>query len=130
MTWLVVDAMNVIGSRPDGWWHDRAGAVRDLVGRLRATRPDDLAEMITVVVDGRGDDEPADERGVEVVHAGPGPDAADDRIVALLDAAGHTPATVVTADRHLRERVSARGAAVRGPGRFRDELDRLAPPHS
>jgi len=35
---LVVDAANVIGSRPDGWWRDRAGAVR----RLR----DALATMV------------------------------------------------------------------------------------
>ncbi len=33
---LVVDGMNVIGSRPDGWWRDRAAAARRLVGRLEA----------------------------------------------------------------------------------------------
>ncbi len=122
MTWLVVDAMNVIGSRPDGWWHDRDGAVHDLVARIHAAAPH-LADRITVVVDGPGDDQPADERGVEVIHAGRGPDAADDRIVELLDAAGGAPATVVTADRRLRERATARGAAIRRPRRFRDALD-------
>lgn len=124
MTWLVVDAMNVIGSRPDGWWHDRAGAVRDLVARCRVVGPE-LADAITVVVDGTGDDEPAGERGVEVIHAGHGPDAADDRIVELLDTSD-LPATVVTADRRLRERVTARGASLRRPRRFRDELHRLS----
>lgn len=124
MTWLVVDAMNVIGSRPDGWWHDRAGAVRDLVARLRAAGPG-LAETITIVVDGRGDDEPADERGVEVLHAGQGPDAADDRIVELLEAAGDAAAVVVTADRRLRERVTARGATVQGPRQLQGDLDRI-----
>lgn len=123
MTWLVVDAMNVIGSRPDGWWHDRDGAVRDLVARIRAAAPE-LADLITVVVDGPGDDQPADGRSVEVIHAGRGPDAADDRIVELLDdAAGGVPTTVVTADRRLRERVTARGAATQGPRRFRNALD-------
>lgn len=28
---VIVDAANVIGSRPDGWWRDRAGAARRLV---------------------------------------------------------------------------------------------------
>lgn len=33
---LVVDAANVVGSRPDGWWHDRLGAARRLRDRLSA----------------------------------------------------------------------------------------------
>lgn len=125
MTWLVVDAMNVIGSRPDGWWHDRDRAVRDLVARIRAVAPE-LADAITVVVDGPGDDSPADERGVAVVHAGHGPGAADDHIVELLDAAD-AEATVITADRVLRERVTALGATTQGPRTFHEVLDRLMP---
>ena len=31
---LVVDGANVVGSRPDGWWTDRAGAARRLHERL------------------------------------------------------------------------------------------------
>ncbi|MFJ2541288.1 NUDIX domain-containing protein [Microbacterium sp. NPDC087589] len=31
---LVVDAANVVGSVPDGWWKDRAGAATRLAGRL------------------------------------------------------------------------------------------------
>ena len=31
---LIVDGMNVIGSRPDGWWRDRPGAMRRLVEKL------------------------------------------------------------------------------------------------
>ena len=31
----IVDGMNLIGSRPDGWWRDRPGARRRLVGRAR-----------------------------------------------------------------------------------------------
>ena len=33
MRWYV-DAMNVIGSRPDGWWRDREGAIRRLVDEV------------------------------------------------------------------------------------------------
>src|SRR6266700_1854946 len=31
---IVVDSANVVGSRPDGWWHDRLGATRRLRGQL------------------------------------------------------------------------------------------------
>jgi hypothetical protein len=49
---LMVDGMNVIGSRPDGWWRDRDGAVRRLLARLQelaASTGDD----VTLVLDGR-----------------------------------------------------------------------------
>ena len=45
---IVVDVANVMGSRPDGWWRDRAGAavrLHDQITRLaasdRAALPDD-----------------------------------------------------------------------------------------
>ena len=31
---IIVDAANVMGSRPDGWWRDRAGAAARLRGEL------------------------------------------------------------------------------------------------
>lgn len=120
-TWLIVDAMNVIGSRPDGWWHDREGAVRDLVQAIRAAASRLSVDRITVVVDGRGEDQPLDDHGVEVIRAGRGPDAADDRIVELLEVAS-APATVVTADRRLRRRVTALGGDLEGPSHFRERL--------
>jgi hypothetical protein len=46
---LVVDAANVVGSRPDGWWRDRAGATRRLAGSIVAvlvSRPEDLVELL------------------------------------------------------------------------------------
>jgi predicted RNA-binding protein with PIN domain len=49
--WLV-DGMNVIGSRPDGWWRDRPGAMNKLVERLRMHVAASGDEM-TVVFDGR-----------------------------------------------------------------------------
>ena len=48
---LVVDGMNVIGSRPDGWWRDREAASRRLVDRLERLVRADGAE-VTVVFDG------------------------------------------------------------------------------
>lgn len=117
MTHLVVDAMNVVGSRPDGWWHDRRGAILELVDRIRDAAPRLEADQITVVADGRGEDEVPGIGGVDLLWAGGGPDAADDRIVTLLDEDG-TATTVVTADRRLRDRARARGAAVEGPRTF------------
>ena len=49
MLHLVVDAANVVGSRPDGWWRDRAGAARRLAGSIVAvlvSRPEDLVELL------------------------------------------------------------------------------------
>jgi 8-oxo-dGTP diphosphatase len=40
---LVVDAANVVGSRPDGWWHDRLGATRRLREQLGAFARDGVA---------------------------------------------------------------------------------------
>ena len=49
MTW-VIDASNVIGSRPDGWWRDRAGATRRLVARLDRFAAE-TDEPVVVVLD-------------------------------------------------------------------------------
>lgn len=70
-----------------------------------------------------------DHAGVRVLWAERrGPDAADDRIVAVLDAGGvgdreGAEVTVVTSDRGLAERVTARGARVEGAGSFLGRLD-------
>lgn len=77
MTWLLIDAMNVIGSRPDGWWHDREAAVAAFLEELRAAAPRLEADRLTVVVDGHGTDVAPSDAGVEVVWAGGGSDAAD-----------------------------------------------------
>ncbi len=123
---LIVDGMNVIGSRPDGWWRDREGAARRLVEQLRAFA-DRTGDEITVVLDGRPSPGLAEGRhgSVTVWYASrEGPDAADDRIVRLV-AADPNPATleVVTADARLRERVLELGGTVSGPRTFRRELD-------
>src|ERR1700691_2897564 len=104
---LIVDGMNVIGSRPDGWWRDRAAARRRLVEGLAPLA--DRGMEITVVFDGRetaGESDEAAARGVAVAFAPGGPNAADDAIVALLRALALPAETVVvTSDRALVERV-------------------------
>jgi len=116
-TLLVVDAANVVGSKPDGWWRDRAGAaarLRDGLVDLHAAGLKDLPGPLEVVliVEGRARDVPGVE-GVRVVRA---PGSGDDAIVALVAAEGvGRRVVVVTADRELRDRVTALGAEVRGP---------------
>jgi hypothetical protein len=111
---LFVDAMNVIGSRPDGWWRDREGAMRRLVDDIRAWATDD----VTVVLDG-GPDLLGTVGPVTVVRARrKGRDAADDEIVRLVRDGDR----VVTSDATLAARVRERGAEVEGAGTFRRRL--------
>jgi uncharacterized protein YaiI (UPF0178 family) len=115
---LLVDAANVMGSVPDGWWHDRKAAaerVRDALAFL-ATEPPAFANgeplEIRLVVEGKAnrvDSVP----GVEVVKSR---DTADDTIVDLVQAhEGADRVLVVTADRELKRRVVELGADVLGP---------------
>ncbi len=119
-TW-VIDAMNVIGTRPTGWWRDRPGAVRRLVETARRFAAT-TAEPVTVVIDGRPlpDLSEGMHDGIRVLYAGrSGRNAADDRIVELLeDERTPVPGRVVTADRALRARVEALGGEVHGPRRW------------
>ncbi|MEU1961555.1 NYN domain-containing protein [Nocardia sp. NPDC019304] len=126
---IVVDAANVIGSRPDGWWRDRSGAARRLLERLTglAERLAERTEVI-VVLEGAAkaavDAENPDAGCLRVVRAdGSGDDAIVDVVAAARAQDGGRPITVVTADRGLRERVAAFGAQVVGPRRLLDRLD-------
>jgi predicted RNA-binding protein with PIN domain len=121
---LIVDAMNVIGSRPDGWWRDRDGAARRLVATL-AARSRRTGERIAVVLDGRPlpDLPEGVHGGVLVAYARRGGrDAADDRIVEEV-ARDRDPGSlvVVTSDRELARRVGALGARVAGVRRVLDD---------
>ena len=132
---VVVDVANVVGSRPDGWWRDRAGAAGRLLGRLTGlpgvtVEGPDGAPLtcigVVAVVEGAA-------RGA-VAPEGNGPDrlrvvraagSGDDALVAAvteLDAA--VPVLVVTADRGLRARLPDR-VGLAGPGWLLDRLDRL-----
>lgn len=116
-TLLLVDAANVVGSVPDGWWRDREGAARRLRDALVGVADDGLptadltgAVEVVLVVEGAARDVPS-VPGVRVVSAA---GSGDDAIVELVRAAPQ-PVVVVTADRGLRERVTALGARVVGP---------------
>jgi hypothetical protein len=127
---LVVDMANVVGSRPDGWWRDRAGAATrlmrqldDLVGRV-VTGPTGEPLRVTEVVavlEGAASraPDPARVRAVRAARDG------DTETVAQAGSAlagdGGPVVVVVTADRGLRARLPD-GAAVAGPGWLRGLL--------
>jgi hypothetical protein len=121
----VVDAMNVIGSRPDGWWRDRAGAVERLVSQVDRWA-EDREERVTVMLERR----PRADLGtgrVEVAWASVGgPNAADREILARLpDWLADDEVVVVTSDRDLKAKALAAGAEVVPSRPFRAELDSL-----
>ncbi len=128
VAWLV-DGLNVVGSRPDGWWRDRPAAMEGLVKRL-----EDYAaatgEAVTVVFDGKPPEpRPADAGMVEVVFAPRrGPNAADEEIVERT-AAHPDPSSlaVVTSDADLAARVRVLGAETVSSGSFRRRLGEVAP---
>jgi hypothetical protein len=115
---VVVDGANVVGSVPDGWWRDRAGAaerLRDALAPVLATGLPDLPAPIEIalVVEGKARDVGATDNGISVVRAsGSGDDAIADLVRV---SAPSRRVVVITADRGLRDRVTAFGAEVRGP---------------
>ena len=117
----IVDGLNVIGSRPDGWWRDRRGAMRRLTEDLDAFARE-TGELVTVVFDGAPHDLPAERVEVRFARRR-GPNAADEDIAALA-ASDDDPATlrVVTSDGALAEQVRASGAEVVGSSGFRARL--------
>ncbi len=123
-TWLV-DGMNVVGARPDGWWRDRSAAMARLAARLEAFARA-TGDEVHVVFDGRP--RALGLPGGAALHVafapGPGPDAAD-REIAARAAAAPVPAElrVVTSDAALAEAVRATGARVEGAGAFLRRLD-------
>jgi uncharacterized protein YaiI (UPF0178 family) len=119
----VIDGMNLIGSRPTGWWRDRPGAMRELVEELKAFAEGN-GDPVTVVLDGKPFDLEGGD-GVTVRFASRrGPNAADDDIAALVES-DDDPAdlSVVTSDGDLARRVREAGATVVGAGSFRRLLD-------
>jgi len=128
MARYIVDGMNVIGSKPDGWWRDRDGAVRRLLRRLQHAAERSPDEFTLVLDGGPLRDLPEGvPGGVTVRYAGRrGRDAADDRIVELVRA-GEDPESlrVVTSDRALADRVVAGGATTEGAGAFLRRLEQL-----
>jgi predicted RNA-binding protein with PIN domain len=121
--------MNLIGSRPDGWWEDRTEAMRLMAWELRAFA-EDTGEELTVVFDGRPIDSLLRGHGIEVQFAPGGANAADRRIERLVgDHSEPDSITVVTSDKALSKAVAAAGASVVGSGEFRTRLDELDSRH-
>lgn len=132
---LIVDAANVVGSRPDGWWRDRVGATNRLLAALAGLARDGLVADgpgpvtpyqrllpgLRVVVEGAARAAQAPVEGwwapalSVVVATGSG----DDTIV--LEAQADPQAVVVTADRGLRARLPPT-SPTRGPGWLWDQL--------
>jgi predicted RNA-binding protein with PIN domain len=124
---LIVDGMNVIGSRPTGWWRDRRGAMSELTEEL-ARHAAETGDDVAVVLDSRPFDLPDGVDGIEVRFASArGPDAADDVIVDMV-AADPEPSTleIATSDRRLADRVRMLGAATISAGALRRALERGA----
>lgn len=145
---VVVDAANVVGSRPDGWWRDRAGAASTLLDALARVSDAGIAGSlldldvdtywpeIVAVLEGQARDarEPQEAGPARIRSDGIrapriGVDRAagegDDLIVDLAESrrgAGST-VVVVTADAELRGRVEAHGCVTRGPGWLRGIID-------
>ena len=122
MRWIV-DGMNVIGSRPDGWWRDRHAAMVRLVDRLERWAAEE-GEDVTVMFEGPPRP-PITSSVIDVAHASKrGANAADHEIVRRIDAAPDpTSLRVVTSDRALADQARARGAAVHPAESFRDAID-------
>jgi predicted RNA-binding protein with PIN domain len=124
MTRWIVDGMNVIGSRPDGWWRDRGRAMAVLVNQLEqwaSVEGDD----VTVVFE-RPPSPPIDSSVITVAHAPKAAaNSADDEIIRLVRAdANASDIRVATSDRALSERVQAAGASVYPAERLRNLIDR------
>ena len=134
---VVVDAANVVGSRPNGWWRDRAGAAERLVQRLAALDdrgwPADVLGLAhdlwwptTVVVlegDANSMSDPGYERPPVIVRAGSDGDSA---IVAHVESLSDpTQAIVITADRGLAGRVENLGGSTASPGALWRAMDAL-----
>ncbi len=136
---IVVDAANTVGSRPDGWWRDRAGAAERLREELAQgfaaglpdvvlagwlPRPADGAvrrfPRLIMVVEGAA----RDVTGHDTVRVVSAPASGDDTILDIVtrQTAGHRSVIVVTADRELGRRVGAAGARVIGPRTLLDLL--------
>ena len=127
---VVVDVANVMGSRPDGWWRDRARAASGLldgmpalVGRVVEAPDGDPMRIgrVVAIVEGAAKAVDAPE-GVTVVRA---PADGDNAVVSTTEelwAAGER-ALVVTADRGLRARLPA-GVLTTGPSWLNDLLSR------
>lgn len=123
----IVDGMNVIGSRPDGWWKERGGAMVALVEHLdrwAATHGD----RVTVVFE-RPPSSAIPASVIEIAYAPrAAANSADDEIVRRVQADPQPhDIRVVTSDNGLSDRVVGLGASVHPAASFRDLIDPRGP---
>ena len=118
---LVVDGANVVGSRPDGWWKDRAGAARRLHEALLVA--DTSYDEIVLVLEGgaKGGVRAGRDGHVRTVHA---PRDGDSAIIEQTRAAraGGGAVVVITADQVLRGRCEGLGARAMSPSWLLDQF--------
>jgi predicted RNA-binding protein with PIN domain len=119
----IVDGMNVIGTRPDGWWRDRPRAIRTLVDRLEQWAVAEGAD-VTVVFE-RPPSPPIESSVITVAHAPrAAANSADDEILRLVTTeADPSTIRVATSDRTLSDRVRTAGASVFPAERLRSLID-------
>jgi predicted RNA-binding protein with PIN domain len=122
MQWIV-DGMNVIGCRPDGWWRNRSRAIAALVQSLEQWAVTEGAD-VTVVFE-RPLSPPIESSVITVAHAPKAAaNSADDEIVRLIAADEHPEQIrVATSDRTLSARVQAAGASVYPAESLRNLID-------
>src|SRR3954454_10192700 len=111
---LVVDGANVVGSRPDGWWRDRARAAARLHGRLAVA--DTSYDEIVLVLEGQAKAGVPKGRDAHLrtVHAAKDGDATIVKESRGALEQGHD-VVVVTADRVLAQRVELLGCRTMSP---------------
>jgi predicted RNA-binding protein with PIN domain len=119
----IVDGMNVIGSRPDGWWKDRGRAMVTLVDKLDQWASGQ-GDEVTVVFE-RPPSIAITSSVVAVAHAPKAAaNSADDEIVRLVQADTRPyDIRVVTSDKALSDRVHSLGASVCRAESFRNLID-------
>jgi uncharacterized protein YaiI (UPF0178 family) len=122
MRWIV-DAMNVIGIRPDGWWKNRRGAMAELVNNLERWASAE-GQQVSVVFE-RPMSPPIRSSVIDIGHAPKAaPNSGDDEIVRRVRAdARPQEINVVTSDITLADRVREAGGSVYPAGSFRNLID-------
>ncbi len=115
--------MNVVGSRPDGWWRNRRSAMSTLIEHLERWASTE-GEDVTVVFE-HPLSPPLESSVITIAHAPrAAANSADDHIVTLVGSAENPQdVRVATSDRALSERVGALGATVYPAQRLRDLID-------
>ncbi|MGC5258775.1 hypothetical protein ACPXCG_20740 [Gordonia sp. DT218] len=119
---IIVDAANVVGSVPDGWWRDRRGATERLRDRLSGLGAAGMTDVdgpveVVMIVEGQARQVASSATVTTISAAGSG----DDRIVEFVADHPDRRRIVVTADRELRRRVQALGAEILGPSALSTE---------